>query len=261
VEDLERKGVAMPFLGHIPLIKRKKWEAQDQSAAATHQDVPELGEAFRYIRVAINFSGSPESIKILTFSSCLPHEGKSFVSHNIAISLALDGNRTLLVDADLRRPVVHKRFSADNSVGLSNYLTSNLEFDSVLKESHVENLTLVVAGPVSPNPTEILGSARMKQFLDEARKKFDRIIIDCPPLTGIGDSYVVGSLLGQIVMIIAAGQTPADLIKQNQKQLDKASVKVIGMILNMVDMEKERYGGYYQHYHQTYTRYYRSDPK
>jgi protein-tyrosine kinase len=261
VEDLERKGIAMPFLGHIPMVKRKKWEQHDKSVISAHQEIPELGEAFRYIRVAINFSGSPESIKLLAFSSCLPHEGKSFVSHNIAISLALDGNRTLLVDADLRRPVVHRRFAADNSVGLSNYLTSNLEFDSILKESHVENLTLVCSGPVSPNPTEILGSARMRQFMDEAKKKYDRVIIDCPPLTGIGDSYVVGAQIGQIIMILGAGQTPADLIKQNQKQLDKAQVKVMGMILNMVDTEKERYGGYYQHYHHTYSRYYRADPK
>ena len=259
VEDLERKGVVMPFLGHIPLVKKKGGVHQDQNLAATHQEVPEFGEAFRYVRVAINFSGSPESIKLLAFSSCLPHEGRSFVSHNIAISLALDGNRTLIVDADLRRPVVHKRFGTDNAVGLSNYLTSNLEFDSVLKESSIENLMIVASGPVSPNPTEILGSARMKQFIEEARKKFDRIIIDCPPLTGIGDSYVVGSIIGQIIMVISAGQTPADLIKTNQKQLEKAQVKIMGMILNMVDMDKERHGGYYQHYHHTYTRYYSSD--
>lgn len=261
LEDLERKGVVLPFLGHIPLLRKKNWEPE-KPLVVYSKDSPEMAEAFRYLRVAINFSGSPESLKVLVFSSCLPHEGKSFVAHNIAISLAVDGNKTLLVDCDLRRPVVHKRFRTDNAVGLSNYLTSNLEFDSIIKESFVENLSLVVSGPISPNPMEILGSERMKNFLEEARKKFDRIIIDCPPLTGIGDGYVVGALLGQMILVVAAGQTPVDLIKQNQKYLDKAQVKIMGLILNKVDIDKERHGGYYKHYHHTYTRYYHSqEPK
>lgn len=261
VEDLERKGIMIPFLGHIPLLKKKSWESE-KPLAVYQKETPEMAEAFRYLRVAINFSGSPESIKTLVMSSCLPHEGKSFASHNIAISLAVDGNKTLLVDADLRRPVVHKRFRTDNAVGLSNYLTSNIEFDSIVKESFVENLSLVVSGPTSPNPMEIFGSDRMKLFIEEAKKRFDRIIIDCPPLTGIGDGYVVGSQIGQIILVIAAGTTPVDLIKQNQKQLEKAHVKIMGAILNKVDMDKERHGGYYKHYHHTYTRYYHSnEPK
>ena len=168
----------------------------------------------------------------------------------------MDGNKTLLVDADLRRPVVHQMFRMDNASGLSNFLTSKIELDSVVKESFAENLSIVTSGPVSPNPGEILGSDRMRFFLEEARKRYDRVIIDCPPLTGIGDAYVVGSLLGQVVMVIYAGHTPVDLIRHTQKQLDKAGVKILGAILSMVDMEKERHAGYSKHYYHTYTRYY-----
>lgn len=258
LEDLERKGVVLPFLGPIPYIKGKvsnSQESQKMFAGYYHKD-SQIAEAFRYLRVAINFSASPESLRTLVFTSCLPHEGKSFISHNIAISFAVDGNKTLLVDGDLRRPVLHKIFRIDNASGLSNYLTSNVSLDAVLKETSVENLTIVTSGPVSPNPGEILGSERMRNFLKEVRERYDRVIIDCPPLTGIGDGYVVGSQIGQVIMVIAAGKTPVDLIKHTHKQLEKAGTKIIGVILSMVDMEKERYGGYTKHYYHTYTRYY-----
>lgn len=259
VEDFERRGLLLPFLGPIPLVKKKNREMDKQSLPGHYSKSPEIAEAFRYLRVAINFSGSPEALKILVFSSCLPHEGKSFLSHNIAISLALDGNRTILIDADLRRPVLHQAFQIENTAGLSNYLTSKVEFQSIVKESFVENLFLVVSGPMSPNPGEILGSDRMKQFLEEVRNKYDRVIIDCPPLTGLGDGYVVGSQIGQLILVVAAGKTPADLIKHIQKQLEKARVKIMGTVLNMVDLEKERYSGYSKHYYSTYTRYYKQD--
>ncbi len=257
LEDLERKGILLPFLGPLPLLRGKRL-ADDQIPLITESDEKsELAEAFRYLRVAINFSAPAEALKTLLVTSCLPNEGKSFVAQNIAVSLAMDGNKTLLIDADLRRPVAHRKFRLDNTTGLSNYLTSNLDFDSVVKESFVENFFIVVSGPVSPNPAEILGSDRMKNFLAEARRRFDRVIIDCPPLTGIGDGLVVGSLIGHVIIVISSGRTPADLIHHTQRQLEKTGTKVIGTILNRVDMEKERYGGYTKHYYQTYHRYYR----
>lgn len=259
LEDLERKGVLLPFLGPIPYIKGGVTGGKNESQkmfAGYYQKDSQIAEAFRYLRVAINFSATPESLRTLVFTSCLPHEGKSFISHNIAISFAVDGNRTLIVDGDLRRPTMHRIFRIDNSTGLSNYLTSSIPLDAVLKESSVENLTVVTSGPVSPNPGEILGGERMRQFLKEIRERFDRVIIDCPPLTGIGDGYVVGSQIGQIIMVVASGRTPVDLILHTHKQLEKAGTKILGVILSMVDMEKERYGGYSKHYYHTYTRYY-----
>ncbi|MBI3317036.1 MAG: polysaccharide biosynthesis tyrosine autokinase [Candidatus Omnitrophica bacterium] len=261
LEDMERKGIALPFLGPIPLMKGKKIKPDFTSLVTYHDRKSDIAESFRYLRVAINFSASPESLKNLVITSCLPSEGKSFISHNIAVSLALDGNKTLLVDADLRRPVVHERFRIENEIGLSNYLTSNLEFESVLKECFVENLTVIPSGPVSPNPAEILGSEKMKTFLEEARKRFDRVIIDCPPLTGLGDGYVVGNLVGHVILVIRAANTPSDLISRTHKQLDKMGIKIIGAILNQIDIEKERYKGYSKYYYHTYNRYYNEQGK
>ncbi|MDP3919937.1 MAG: polysaccharide biosynthesis tyrosine autokinase [Candidatus Omnitrophota bacterium] len=257
LDDLERKGIVMPFLGPIPLIKSDTTIEKTKRSLITYHDKDhEITESFRYLRVAINFSGSPESLRCLAFSSCLPHEGKSFVAQNTAVSLAMDGNRTLLIDGDLRRPTVHPNFQMDNETGLSNFLTSTIDFESVIKESFVENLMICTSGPTSPNPADILGSDRMKLFLDEARKRFDRVIIDCPPLTGLGDSYVIGNLIGQIILVIGASMTPSELIKKTQAQVDKVGVKIMGLILNQVDMEKERLGGYSKHYYHTYNRYY-----
>ena len=258
LEDFERKGILLPFLGPVPFLKGKTLDPSQRKIGNYYKN-SEVAESFRYLRVAINFSASPESLKTLAFTSCLPHEGKSFSTHNIAISFAMDGNRTLLVDADMRRPVVHTTFQMNNVTGLSNFLTSKIELDTVIKESFIENLSIITAGPVSPNPGEILSSDRMKFFLEETRKRYDRVIIDCPPLTGIGDAYVVGNILGQVIMVIHAGRTPVDLIKHTQKQLDKSGVKILGVILSMVDMEKERHAGYSKHYYHTYTRYYQQD--
>lgn len=260
LEDLERKGVMLPFLGPVPLLKDSNMKYDKESLVVFHDQMSDVTESFRYLRVAINFSAPPESLKTLLLTSCLPHEGKSFINHNIAASLALDGNKTLLVDCDLRRPVVHKRFGLENGSGMTNYLTSDVELDSVIRETFVENLYVITAGPVSPNPAEILSSEKMKMFLQETRKRFDRIIIDCPPLTGLGDSYVIGNLIGHVIMVVAAGKTPSELIKRTQQQLDGSGIKVIGIVLNQMNMDKERLGGYSKHYYHTYTRYYqRSD--
>ncbi len=256
-DDLERRGLTLPFLGPIPLLKKQRGADPSKRALASYYDKASgIAESFRYLRVAINFSATPEALKTLVITSCLPHEGKSFCAHNIAVSLAQDGNRTLLIDGDMRRPTLDRVFKLDNQTGLSNYLTSNIEYTSIFKETFIENLIAVTSGPMSPNPGEILASEKMKKFLEEMKTKFDRIIIDCPPLVGIGDGFVVGSMIGHVVLVISADKTPADLIRHTQGQIERAKIRLIGIILNMVDMEKERYRGYSKHYYHTYNRYY-----
>lgn len=260
-EDFERRGVVLPFLGPVPLIKNMSRRKDGKRLVFAKEGQFDVTESFRYLRVAINFSAPPDTLKTLVISSCTPSEGKSFVSTNIATSLARDGIRTLIVDGDLRRPVIHTAFHMDNETGLSNYLTSNVDFDAIIKETSIENLWVVTSGPQSPSPGEILGSDRMKDFLKIANQRFDRVVIDCPPLTGLGDGYVIGSLIGHLIMVVASGRTPSELIKRTHRQLDKAGVKIVGVILNQVDIEKEKHGGYYKYYYNTYNKYYHSEPK
>ncbi len=255
-DDLRRKGLVLPFLGPVPLIKGFDVPDEERFLVTHYHRRSQVAESFRYLRVSINFSAPAETLKNLVFTSSLPSEGKSFVAHNIAVSLAQDGNRTLLIDADLRKPVAQRVYRMENLTGLSNYLTSDIEFDTIVRETFIENLWVILSGPVSPNPSEILASKRMLQLLQSAREKFDRIIIDAPPLTGIGDSLVLGSITSHMVFVIRAGKTPVEIIRQSRDILEKAGIRIIGVILNEVDIEKERHKGYYRFYYQTYARYY-----
>ena len=254
-DDLRRKGINLPFLGPIPLIKGFEMPEEERFLITHYQRRSPVAESFRYLRVAINFSAPAEALKNLVFTSSIPGEGKSFIAHNTAISLAQDGNRTLLIDADLRRPRAHQIYRMENLAGLSNFLTSEIEFETVVRETFIENLWVVLSGPISPNPAEILASQRMVSILRKARERFDRVIIDAPPLTGIGDSLVLGSMTTHVVFVIRSAKTPCDVIRQSKELLEKSGIRIIGAVLNSVDVEKERYGGSYKYYYQSYNYY------
>jgi len=254
-DDLKRKGIALPFLGPIPFIKLDEVSAEKRFLITHYHRRSQVAESFRYLRVAINFSAPAEKLKTLVFTSSIPNEGKSFVAHNIAVSLAQDGNRTLVIDADLRKPVAQRVYRMENLAGLSNFLTSDIQFESIIRETFIENLWVVLSGPVSPNPSEILGSKRMADLMQFASERFDRVIIDTPPVTGIGDSLILGSITTHVVFVIRCSKTPVDIIQQSKDILEKSGVRLIGVILNQVDIEKERYGGYYKYYYQSHTHY------
>ena len=254
-DDLRRKGIALPFLGPVPFIKVYEVPPEERFLITHYQRRSEIAESFRYLRVAINFSAPAEKLKTLVFTSSIPNEGKSFMAHNIAVSLAQDGNRTLIIDADLRKPVAQRVYRMENLSGLSNFLTSDIPFDAIIRETFIENLWVILSGPVSPNPSEILGSSRMNDLLQFASERFDRIIIDTPPVTGIGDSLILGSITTHVVFVIRCSKTPVDVIQQSKDILEKSGVRIIGAILNQVDVEKERYGGYYKYYYQSHSHY------
>ena len=255
-DDLTRKGVSVAFLGPIPLIKDIEALGEERFLITHFKPRSSAAESFRYLRVAINFSAPAETLRNLVLTSSLPGEGKSFVTHNIAVSLAQDGNQTLVIDADLRRPVAQRVHKIENQAGLSNFLTSDIDPDTIIRPTGVENLSVIVSGPPSPNPAEILGSPKMGELLKKLHGRFDRVIIDAPPVTGMGDALILGSLTSHVVFVVRAGKTHAEIIKKSLEFLEKNGVRVIGAILNQVDIEKERYGGYYQYYYQSYNRYY-----
>lgn len=255
-DDLTRKGVTVAFLGPLPLIKDLEATGEEKFLITHFKPRSSAAESFRYLRVAINFSAPAETLKNLVFTSSLPGEGKSFVTHNIAVSLAQDGNQTLVIDADLRRPVAQRVHKMENQAGLSNFLTSEIEPDTIIRPTAVENLSVMLSGPPSPNPAEILSSPKMGELLKKLHARFDRVIIDAPPVTGMGDALILGSLTSHVVFVIRAGKTHAEIIRKSLEFLEKNGVRVIGAVLNQVDIEKERFGGYYQYYYQSYNRYY-----
>ncbi len=251
-EDIE-KYIKLPYLGHIPSVKdRSKGEYERRIIV---QDDPEssFGEAYKNIRTGIVFSAPPEDLKTILMTSTIPSEGKTLVSTNLATTIALDGNKTLLVDSDMRRPTIHNTFKLDNSSGLSNYLTGAVPLDSIINKTFIENLSFVSAGPTPPNPSGLLGSFKMEEFIKEARSKFDRVIIDGPPLIGVSDGLILSKLVDGTLMIIRFGTASREVIARAKQCLVEVGTNIIGVILNDVDIEKEAYYSKYYHY---YSRYY-----
>ena len=240
-------------MGHIPAIKDKSKDEYDKRIITNLSPESSLAEAFKNIRTGVVFSAPPESLKTILVASTIPSEGKTLVSTNLAVTIALDGNKVLLVDSDMRRPTLHNTFKIENTAGLSNYLTGNVAMDLVINRTFIENLSFVSAGPTPPNPSGLLGSFKMEQFIKETREKFDRIIIDAPPLVGVSDSLILSKLVNGTLLVIRFGTASRDVIARAKQCLHEVNANIIGVILNDVDIEKEAYYSKYYHY---YSRYY-----
>jgi len=252
-EDIER-FVQLPFLGNIPLFKEKIKDLHQKAFFVHYKPLSDVSECFRFIKVAINFSGAPGSLKCILLTSSVPSEGKSLVSANLISSFLRDGEKSLLVDADLRHPTAHLLTNTDNLKGLSNYLATNMEFEEVVQKSPIPQLDVIAAGPLSPNPTELFSSYRMENFIREAKSRYDRILIDSPPVVGLADSLVIGTKCDGVIFLIQARHISRNLIKKAKQRMLETGLKVLGVIINKVDLEREdpayRYftQGYYHGY-------------
>ena len=175
-----------------------------------------------------------------------PGVGKSFISANLAISKALDENKVIVVDADIRRPKIHTVFQRQNAVGLSNYLTTDIGIDEMIQKTDVENLDIISSGPSSPNPPEILGGDRMKDLIQELEKRYNFIVYDTPPSYLIPDTLVLGNIIPATIYIVQAHKYPRKVIAKSIKHLLAKGVKIVGVTLNNLEVVKSQ--GYYYDY-------------
>ncbi|MFA5146751.1 MAG: polysaccharide biosynthesis tyrosine autokinase [Candidatus Omnitrophota bacterium] len=257
-EDVE-KYVRLPYLGYIPLVKDapvkgKPVSISDYVVVNPKDRRSNLLESLRNVRTSITFSAPPDALKSILIASALPKEGKSTIALNLAIVVAGDGSRTLLVDGDMRRPSLHKMVGSHTAKGLSNYLTSKMAIEEAVVETRFENLYFMPCGPIPPNPSELFGSYRMKELLDEAGKKYDKIIFDGAPIFGISDSVVLAKALDGVIQITRFGKVTWDMANKCKQRLQNLGVKMIGVIINGVDTRKESY--YYKYYDYRYHKYY-----
>lgn len=205
-------------------------------------------EAYKSLRTNIEFSG--EDNKVLAFTSCTPSEGKSSVSVSIAKSLSETGKSVLFVDADLRKSVLVGRHRVTQEVkGLTHFLSGQAELDEVICKTEEKGLYMIFAGPVPPNPAELLGSKKFAAFIAGAKKHYDYIIIDTPPLGSVIDSAIVAKVCDAAVLVIAANTISYKFARTVKEQLEKSNCKILGVVLNKVDMKQNKYyGKYYGHY-------------
>lgn len=210
-------------------------------------------EAYRTLRTNLLFSSAVRSLRSLVVTSAGPQEGKSTTAANLAVALAQQGHRVVIVECDLRRPRVHKMFDVPQEPGLTNVLLGADSIDSVLHETRVPGLRALACGPIPPNPVELLGSVQMRELL--AHLDADMIVLDTPPLLVASDAAVLGRLADGVLLVVRAGQTQRAALQECAQQLANVGARVVGTVLNDPDAEVAKYTSYYQYYYKNYYSY------
>ncbi len=205
-------------------------------------------EAFRTLRTNLQFASLDKSPDIILLTSAGPSEGKSTISANLALSIVQSDEEVVLVDCDLRKPVMHKVFSLDNSKGLTSVLTDQVKVEDALQEIDVKGLQILTSGPLPPNPAEILGSDSMKELTKTLRATGKRIIFDAPPVLPVADAMILSSYVDGIIFVISAAQTLKDMALRAKKHLETTNANILGVVLNNVDFARNGEHYYYNYY-------------
>lgn len=204
-------------------------------------------EAYKTLRTNIQFCGS--DVRLICFTSCLPDEGKSSVSFNLAVSIADTGKRVIYLDADLRRSATIGRYKPDQAVkGLTHFLSGLNPLEEILYETNIMNLDMIFTGPVPPNPAELLGSDLFIKLIRILREEYDYVIIDTPPLGSVIDSAIVAEHCDGVIMVIEANAIGYKLAQKVKKQLEKGNCRLLGAVLNKVQVKDNQYRYYGKKY-------------
>lgn len=257
-EDVEKK-ISMPSLGLVPLYNKNNGTDQPvELISLLYSDgKSQFCEAYSSIRTFLLFSTAGRPPKVMMVTSPRKQEGKTTTVINTAISLTKSDAKVILIDADMRRPKLHKIFKLNNSTGLSSFLSGNEEFsEGLIKPTDMPNLDVITSGPLPPNPAELLGSYRLRDLVDGLYPLYNFILLDTPPVLGLADAVITSSLTDGVIMVLRSGQTPKDAALQTRKILESVNAKVLGVVLNAISDTNLKYGysSYYQYYYyQNYT--------
>ena len=247
----------LPFLGMIPAFSGGD---KDGESPLLHPDAPPaFSEAIRAVRTAVLFSSAEEGSRSVVVTSTGPHEGKTLVSSSLAITLAQAGQRTIVVDADMRRPRMHEALGRSQEPGLSNVLVGEAALADATRATSVPNLTLLAAGHIPPNPVELLCSPKYNDLIAELKRRFDWVVIDAPPVMPVTDAAVVANNSSGVLFVIGSEMTPRHNAAAAIEQLKSANAKFIGAVLNKVHIQRHSYY-YAPYYRKEYGKYYQRTP-
>lgn len=261
-EDMEAR-LGVPALGFVPSFHRNGSDedgASEHSLAALLEPTSHVAEACRSIRTNLFYAAPSDDAKVIVITSASPGEGKTTVAANLAAVIARSGRRVLLIDADLRRRMLHTLFGLDPTRGLTNVLVGHASLHDAIQKptcngQAIEHLDVLTAGPKPPNPAELLDSTAMRQLLERARAEYDRVIIDTPPAVCIADASIVAGISDGAILIVRAAATPRPLALRARDQLLSVNARILGGILNDVEPNQLHY---YDSYY-AYPRYYDSN--
>ncbi|MEG2458111.1 MAG: CpsD/CapB family tyrosine-protein kinase [Bacilli bacterium] len=201
-------------------------------------------ESYRILRTNIQYSSFDKDIKRILVTSAEPGEGKSTTAGNLAFAFAQDEKKVLLIDCDLRKPSIHKRFRISNNKGLSDCILDNNKIkDSIIKKT--EYLSILPSGKIPPNPSELLGSVSMETLLNELSEVYDMIILDSPPVLAVADAQILSTKSDGVILVIRAEKTKKDTVIAGKEILDKVNANILGAILNGGERRKDDYYYYY----------------
>lgn len=204
-----------------------------------------ISEQYRTIRTNIEFSQVDRDLRTLMVTSTGPSEGKSTTVANLATVFAQQGKQVLLIDADLRKPTMHYTFRLQNTTGLTNVLTRQLELKEAIFKSQIPNLFLLPSGPIPPNPAELLGSKRLKELLVELKEEFDVVLFDTPPVLAVTDAQILSNQCDGTILVVSSGATENDSALKAKELLEKANANLIGVVLNNKKIKEANYYYYY----------------
>ena len=272
-EDVEQL-LRLPSFGMVPEIASERRRISHNGNGKSNpvemisHEHPKsiLSESYRNIRTSLLLSVSKQPPKKIVVTSPNPLEGKTTTMINTAITFSQTGARVLIIDADMRKPRIHKIFhngngggghgkngkNGKNGAGLSNFLTGHTNLWSTIHKSSLQNLYYSPSGPIPPNPSELLGSSLFKEMLHVLEERFDHILIDSPPLIGFADSVILSSVSDGVMLVVLGGKTPRDTLQRAKNILLQVDAKILGVVINRVDIQRSDYGYYYYRYYYYY---------
>ncbi|AAK80980.1 capsular exopolysaccharide synthesis family protein [Clostridium acetobutylicum] len=203
-----------------------------------------VAESYRTLRSNIQFSSFDEEIRVILVTSSGPGEGKSTTAANLALAMAETGNQVLIVDCDLRKPSIHKKFKLSNSSGLSNIIAGQAKFED---SAHYFNkkLCVLTSGKIPPNPAEMLASHKMKEFLNESKGVFKYIILDTPPIIAVTDPQILSTMVDGVILVVSSGVAEIEAAKRAKELLENVNANILGTVLNKVKVGSRGYYSYY----------------
>jgi len=247
-EDDIRNALELPVITSLPEISK------DGSKIVTGETPFDYREAFKVLRTKIQFSAIDNKMKKIAVTSSGPFEGKTTVSINLALTIAETGQRVLLIDADLRKPKVHKTLGLKAEPGISNVLTQQEDIHNVInKIEGYDSLDVITCGVIPPNPAEMLGSNQMEAFVESIENEYDYIIFDTPPVGLVADTAVLSKMLDGIVWVVSYGKTVKETARFAKETLDSVNANIIGCVFNSVKADSYGNRGYYRKYGSRYS--------
>lgn len=247
----ERLGLS--FLGFVPSIPNEATGPKDLYIHRQPKSI--IAECTRAIRTNLLFMSPDKPFRRMLVTSSGPQEGKSTSVINMGITMAQSGSRVLIIDTDMRRPRIHKAFGVPNDVGVSSLVVGEGKIDDAVKSTEVPGLFVMPCGPVPPNPAELLHTKAFADLLEQLNARYDKIILDSPPVGAVADAAVLATLVDGTVLVLKAGVTNREVARRTVRTLNDVKARMFGAVLNDVSLEKSRYVDYYYGYSYRYYGY------